>query len=204
MGDARLEDARHKTGRIKRRIRSGSVGSSPLLLRLVSSSLESQMQFKDGLDELVGEVVFGGEGEGFAVVGKNEEDFIVIRVEADSGLGDVIGDDEVAAFAGEFGAGVFLKVFRFRSEADEGAGESEWLAGGAKDVRGLDQLEGEGFAGLLDFFRSYDRWCVVGHGGGEDGHVHASDVMADGAAHFSGGFHGQEVDVVRDIKRGGA
>ena len=89
----------------------------------------------DGLDELVGEVVFGGEREGFVVVRIDEEDFVVVGIEADAGFGDIVGDDEVAALAGEFVAGVGFEVFGFRGEADEGAGEAERLAGGAEDVR---------------------------------------------------------------------
>ena len=95
------------------------------------------MEFEDGLDELVGEVVFGGEGQGLGVVRIDEEDFVVIGVEADAGFGDVVGDDEIAVLAGEFFAGVGFEVFGFRGEADEGAGETRAARGRSRGCPGF-------------------------------------------------------------------
>ena len=122
-------------------------------------------------------------------------------VEADVGAGDVVGDDEVAALAGELVAGVGLEVFGFGGEADEGAREAEFAAGGAEDVGVADQFEGEGVGGLLDLVPGDLGRAVVGDGGGEDGDVARADVVADGVEHLGGGFDREEIDA-RPARRG--
>ena len=79
----------------------------------------------DGIDELEGELVFGGGWQGFRTIGENEKDFVLIRIKADAGLGDVVGDDEIAVFESQFFAGVGFQIFGFRREADERAGEAD-------------------------------------------------------------------------------
>ena len=95
--------------------------------------------------------MLGSGGKRLGAVRINEEDLVVVGVEADAGLGNVVGDDEIAVLADEFVTGIGLEVFGFRREADEGAGEAEGLAGGAEDVGGADEFEGERVAGFLDF-----------------------------------------------------
>ena len=64
------------------------------------------MKFKNGLHELVCQVVFAGAGQGIVVAGINEGDFVVIGIEADAGFGDIVGDDQVTTLADELVAGM--------------------------------------------------------------------------------------------------
>ncbi len=122
-----------------------------------------------------------------------EGDGVFGAVKSDAGLGNIIGDDEVALFAVEFGLGVGDEVFSFSSEADEVAVEVEQRAGAAEDVLGGFEMEGERGGLFFEFLGGGGDRAVIGDGGGEDGDVAMVDGGANGVEHLACGFDGYEL-----------
>lgn len=157
-----------------------------------------------GLEDLFGEFILGHPRERHGAVGVHQQDLVAIGIEADVGARDIVGDHQVAALAGELGAGVGFEVGGFGGEADQGAVEAELGAGAAEDVGVADEFEREGPGILLDFARRDLSGPVIGYGGGEDRDVGCGEVKLDGLEHFSGGFDRQEIDPRGNVEVGGA
>ncbi len=162
---------------------------------------------EDGVEEYGCEGLFGLLWEGvYFTVREAEGDGVFRAVKSDAWLGDIIGDDEVAFFAGEFGLGEGDEVFGFGGKADEVAAELELGAGAAENVFGGFEMEGEGGGVFFEFLGGGGDGAVVGDGGGEDGDVAVGDGGANGVEHLAGGLDlykmgtggGREGDWARD------
>ena len=148
--------------------------------------------------------MFRCERKRFCAVWIDEKDLVVIRVEADAGLGNIVGDDEVALFPDEFLASVRFKVFRFCGETDERAGEAEFFAGGAENVGSADEFECKPFSAFFDFLRFDYGGCIIGHSGGKHGDVHFSYVPGNAFIHLRSSLNRDIIDIFRHIEIGRA
>ena len=79
------------------------------------------MDFKDGLNQAMSEVVLGRAWPCFGVISIDEDDLILVGVKADPRRRDVIGDDKVALFAHELLASIPFEVLGLSREANESA-----------------------------------------------------------------------------------
>ena len=124
--------------------------------------------------------------------------------ETASRFGDVVGAEEVAAFAHQLEARVLLDVVAFGGEADE---EGAWGEGAemGEDVRGAAEREGVGHVpegvgtvpsiALLELEFGVGGGRVVGDGGAEDGDVAVVEVGVHGVEHLLGAADGDRGDV---------
>ena len=116
----------------------------------------------------------------------------------------VIGDDPVAAFAGEFGLGVRDDILRFGGETDEQAG-ALWAAREACQNIGVFD-EGERWHDAAAVF--LDLLCgtfdaPIGDGGDHDCGV-GGERGFDGSGHFAGGLHVEAGDAFGGWQRNGS
>ena len=75
---------------------------------------------QDFIEDAVGHFELAELGQrNFAAVAQEQRDDVGVRVEAGAFLRHVVRDDDIRAFAREFGARVFRDVVRFGGESDE-------------------------------------------------------------------------------------
>src|SRR5437867_3211433 len=129
---------------------------------------------------------------GRAVAG-NDEDFVLIGVEADRRIGDVVRDDQIRLLAQEFFTRVLFERLRFGRKCDD---ERPWrrCRDRGEDVRTLLQGQRQLVALILfDFLCGGRGWSEVGDGGSFDDDLLSREVLHHSVVHLGGGGDARDI-----------
>ena len=154
-------------------------------------------QLYDLIEDALGYLPLGSFGNFDDFVVGDDGDRVAIGVEADAFAGDVVDDDGVEGFGGQFLAGVFENVFGFGGKADHD-GEVGIrrisrvrffvLRDFGEDVGGWFEFErGRPFA--LDFLLGGNSGTEIGDGCSFDDGGTFGQKLQDGGKHFAGAFN---------------
>ena len=117
------------------------------------------------------------------------------------GARDIVGDDRIAALAGQFTLSVLHDVIGLGCKSDNTA-----LALLARElsqnIDGLDELDAiEAFVGLFEFMVRRGRRCVVGDSGRANGRIGRLEGAQRRLEHLCGGLHAHTLHAAGNIER---